>query len=182
MSLHKALSSFLNKGKSLSLQNVLYNSKEKQGEKILMRLWHYKLFPYLPDLQFKGQLREVVAIMHTWRDQGNTNSLIINPIMDYEKSELTSYYLLYEEEYEKRYNKRIKQSIGNEFLSFIEKENYVITRTPFFNFHNKAYLRVCMANLYEKHFCAKGKTVISNEDWKRLTEGYLEITGEKYKL
>lgn len=55
-------------------------------------------------------------------------------------------------------------------------------RTPFFKFHNKAYLRVCMANLYEKHFCAKGKTVISNEDWKRLTEGYLEIAGEEYKL
>ena len=39
-----------------------------------------------------------------------------------------------------------------------------------------------MANLYEKHFCAKGKTVISNEDWKRLTEGYLEITDGEYKL
>lgn len=26
-----------------------------------MRLWHYRLFPYLPDLQFRGQLRELVA-------------------------------------------------------------------------------------------------------------------------
>ena len=25
-----------------------------------MRLWHYKLLPYLPDAQFKGQLRELI--------------------------------------------------------------------------------------------------------------------------
>lgn len=147
-----------------------------------MRLWHYKLFPYLPDLQFKGQLRELVAIMHTWRDQGKTNSLIINPIMDYKKSELTSYFLLYKKEYEKRYNKRIKTSIKNEFLDFPEEENYTITEKPFRGFHNKDYLRVCMANLYEKHFCAIGKTVISTEDWIRLLEGYTNITGERYRL
>ena len=35
-----------------------------------MRLWHYRLLPYLPDAQFKGQLREMVAIMHDWRDKG----------------------------------------------------------------------------------------------------------------
>ena len=29
-----------------------------------MRMWHYRLIPYLPDLQLKGQLRELVAIMH----------------------------------------------------------------------------------------------------------------------
>lgn len=29
-----------------------------------MRLWHCELLPYLPELQFKGQLRELVAIMH----------------------------------------------------------------------------------------------------------------------
>ena len=38
-----------------------------------MRLWHYRLFPYLPDLQFRGQLRELVAIMHDLRDKGQTN-------------------------------------------------------------------------------------------------------------
>ena len=31
-----------------------------------MRIWHYKLLPYLPDKQFKGQLRELVAIMRAW--------------------------------------------------------------------------------------------------------------------
>ena len=40
-----------------------------------MRLFHYALIPYLPELQFKGQLREVIAIMRDWRDKGTTNSL-----------------------------------------------------------------------------------------------------------
>ena len=33
-----------------------------------MRLFHYALIPYLPELQFKGQLREVVSIMRDYRD------------------------------------------------------------------------------------------------------------------
>lgn len=36
------------------------------------RLWDYRLLPYLPDLQFKGQLREIVLIMHDWRDIGKS--------------------------------------------------------------------------------------------------------------
>lgn len=47
-----------------------------------MRIWHWKLLPYLPDRQFKGQLRELVAIMHDWRDKGRTNHLLINRVME----------------------------------------------------------------------------------------------------
>lgn len=47
-----------------------------------MRLWHYKLLPYLPAAQFKGQLRELVAILHTWRDKGQTNHILINRVME----------------------------------------------------------------------------------------------------
>lgn len=39
-----------------------------------MRLFHYALLPYLPELQFKGQLREIVLIMHQWRDEGKTRA------------------------------------------------------------------------------------------------------------
>jgi uncharacterized protein (TIGR02328 family) len=62
-----------------------------------MRIWHYALLPYLPDAQFKGQLRELVAIMHDWRDKGTTNHLLINRVMDYPKEELYNYFILYED-------------------------------------------------------------------------------------
>ena len=66
-----------------------------------MRIFHYALFPYLPDLQFRGQLRELIAIMHQWRDKGATNHLLINKVMEYLKRDLVAYFL----EYEVRYNK-----------------------------------------------------------------------------
>lgn len=36
-----------------------------------MRIWPYQILPYLPDLQFNGQFRELIAIMHDWREQYN---------------------------------------------------------------------------------------------------------------
>ena len=70
-----------------------------------MRIWHYELLKYLPDAQFKGQLRELVAIMHDWRDKGKTNHLLINRVMEYPKNDLVRYFLEYEIEYHKRYGK-----------------------------------------------------------------------------
>ena len=55
---------------------------------IPIRIWHYQLLPYLPDAQFKGQLRELVAIMHDWRDKGKTNHLLINKVMEYPKNSI----------------------------------------------------------------------------------------------
>ena len=67
-----------------------------------MRIFHYALLPYLPDLQFRGQLRELVLIMHQWRDKGTTNHLLINKVMEYERNELIRYYLHYEAVYHQR--------------------------------------------------------------------------------
>jgi uncharacterized protein (TIGR02328 family) len=142
-----------------------------------MRLWHYRLLPYLPDAQFKGQLRELVAIMHDWRDKGKTNHLLINKVMEYSKADLYGYFLEYAVEYEKRYEQRPKQT--NEFIEF---GNHKYTHRPFDGWHNKEYLRVCMANLYEKHIFGVGKSRITDEEWQRLLEGYKKITGEDYEI
>ena len=52
----------------------------------------------------------------------------------------------------------------------------------FKHWHNKEYLRVCMANLYEKHIFGIGKSRITGEEWNRLTDGYKAITGEEYQI
>ena len=54
-----------------------------------MRLWHYELLPYLPELQFKGQLRELVAIMKDIKSKGTTNHILINKAMEYPKTQLS---------------------------------------------------------------------------------------------
>ena len=153
-----------------------------------MRLWHYELLPYLPELQFKGQLRELVAIMHDWRDKDKTNHLLINRVMEYDKKHLTSYFLRYNEEYRRRYGKEIDKNIYWEFLNFADYEvgkdyklSFVngvdivsirIVKNIFEDWHNKEYLRVCMANLYEKHVFGVGKSRIMDEEWQKLIDGY----------
>lgn len=142
-----------------------------------MRLWHYKLLPYLPDAQFKGQLRELVAIMHDWRDKGKTNHLLINRVMEYPKADFFDYFCVYADVYKGRYGMFPKQT--DEFVGFGYRQ---FTKKPFKCWHNKEYLRVCMANLYEKHFFGIGKSRITDEEWQTLCRGYKEITGEEYQI
>lgn len=145
-----------------------------------MRLWHYQLLPYLPDAQFKGQLRELVAIMHDWRDKGKTNHLLINRVMDFTPRNLTAYFLMYEEEYRKRYAKSINRLTVMEFMAFCGETKLYCE--PFKGWHNTEYLRVCMANLYEKYHFGLGKSRVTIEEWKRLLEGYKEITKKDYQI
>lgn len=146
-----------------------------------MRLWHYELLPYLPDAQFKGQLRELVLIMRAWRDTDKTNHLLINRVMEYEKAELHRYFSEYEAEYYRRYNKWLEK-YQIEFVYFSKGTFTDFSKPIFEGWHNKEYLRVCMANLYEKHIFGIGKSRITDEEWERLCEGYYNITGEKYQI
>ena len=145
-----------------------------------MRIWDYRLLPYLPDTQFKGQLRELVAIMRDWRDKGKTNHILINRVMEYSKADLYSYLCVYEEESERRYGKSLPRQ-RFDFALFCVLT--VKTKNDIFEgWHNKEYLRVCMANLYEKHHFGIGKSRISDDEWQRLCEGYKTITGEDYVI
>jgi uncharacterized protein (TIGR02328 family) len=145
-----------------------------------MRIWHYELLEYLPDAQFKGQLRELVSIMHDWRDKGKTNHLLINKVMLYPKNDLVRYFVYYEAIYKKRYGGWLKQ--WDEFKTFDDNLFDDRSKGMFDGWHNKEYLRVCMANLYEKHMFGLGKSRITDKEWKRLRLGYYTITGEVYDL
>lgn len=145
-----------------------------------MRLWHVELLPYLPDLQFKGQLREIIAMLRNWKNGDSLGNLLVNLALDYPKSHLTEYFKIYYSEYERRYNKKINKKFLDEFIEFADSgftENNI-----FKNWHNKEYLRICMANLYEKYAYAVGKTKITDKDWNTLILGYKKITGEEYMI
>lgn len=142
-----------------------------------MRLWHYRLLPYLPDAQFRGQLRELVAIMHEWRDKGKTNHILINRVMDFPRADLYGYFLEYALEYERRNDGRRPRSVAA-FREFAEGR---YTEEPYIGWHDRKYLRICMANLYEKHM-GVGRSRITEKEWARLRKGYREITGEDYEI
>ena len=146
-----------------------------------MRIWHHKLLPYLPDAQFKGQLRELVAIMRDWRDKGSTNHLLINRVMLYPKAELSLYFTQYYWEYVRRYEKPTNHNVFMEFLTF-PQEAINPDGELFAGWHDRGYLRVCMANLYEKYQYGRGSSRITEDEWQRLLDGYRLITGEDYQV
>ncbi len=145
-----------------------------------MRIWHYALLPYLPDMQFRGQLRELVVIMRDWRDKGTTNHLLINKVMEYPKNDLIRYFVYYEALYRKRYGNIVPKQWA-EFKAFDDGTRSAESGL-FKGWHNDEYLRVCMANLYEKHVFGVGKSRITDEEWKILADGYKNITGEDYSI
>lgn len=146
-----------------------------------MRLWHVRLLKYLPDLQFKGQLRELMLIMHDWRDKGTTNHLLINKVMEYPKNDLVRYFITYEAFYHERYGKWLTKQ-WEEFKDFDDTPLCKRSNGCFGGWHNKDYLRSNMANLWEKHTMGVGKSHISDGEWQTLLKGYKEITGEEYKI
>lgn len=144
-----------------------------------MRLWHYKLLPYLPDAQFKGQLRELVAIMRAWRDYGKTNHLLINRVMEYPRNHLVSYAFAYFNAYENRFTGKKLNDFRKEFFEFGSFGQKYIAN-PFPGWHNDEYLRVNMANLFEKYKFGSGSSKITEKEWQKLLEGYADITGNEY--
>lgn len=108
--------------------------------------------------------------MHDWRDRGSTNHLLINKVMQYSKNNLTYYFLLYECEYNKRYEKFLDK-YRIEFIIFSKGSPKVNTQNPFPGWNNDTYLNICMWNLYEKHL-GVGKNRITDEEWTILCEGY----------
>lgn len=142
-----------------------------------MRIWHKDLLTVLPDNQFKGQNRELVAILHKWRD-GKTNH-ILNKVMDYDRCHLGYYAELYYTEYFRRYNK-VNPVILDEFFRFCFPESdgefYIKPHynSLFANWHNDIYLKECLCNLEEKYLCGG----ITDKEWNKIFDKF----SNKFKL
>ena len=158
-----------------------------------MRLWHKDLIPYLPNLQLKGQWRECALIADALAQNGTPNHLLVNLVTEFDPKEIGIYcQLVYDEMQERGFNPSFDKlnKILSDIITWdlrVEAKDNSRLRTiaggiGFKGWHNKEYLRVCMANLYEKHHFGIGKSRITDEEWLRLCDGYKNITGEEYKI
>lgn len=143
-----------------------------------MRLWHKELIKFLPDAQLKGQWRECALIAYGLQKNGTPNHLLVNRVTEYSYDEFATYCRKVQDEMVDR---------GFSTFKSIDKIYYApwhhIHERPIFDgWHNKKYLRVCMANLYEKHIFGIGKSRITDEEWAKLCDGYKNITGEDYVI
>lgn len=143
-----------------------------------MRLWHKDLIPYLPDLQLKGQWRECALIAAGLAKNGTPNHLLVNRVVEYSIDEFYTYCISVWGEMKKRGFSASLQSCER-IAAFDGK---IVSLANLFNgWHNLEYLRICCANLLEKHN-GIGKSSITDEEWQRLCDGYKAITGEEYKI
>ena len=118
--------------------------------------------------------------------------MLVNVVSEYSTGYFFDYYCWYRFFYKQRFGKLFNEKYNIEFHEFcnmaIGYSLYNYNGMPpipniYQGWHDKEYLRVCMANLYEKYkFATDGKSKIGEEDWKRLCLGYKNITGEDYGI
>ena len=139
-----------------------------------MRLWHVDLIPYLPRKQLLGQWRECCAIAKNIEVNGTPNHILVNKIMEYPEDEFNTYANAVIAEM----NLRGYTVDPWKFYRYRNDKNNMLLGDIFQRWHNKIYLRQCMANLMEKHDC----NGITDDEWKCLLNGYELIIGKKYEL
>jgi uncharacterized protein (TIGR02328 family) len=135
-------------------------------------------------MQLKGQWRECCLIAKDLYKTGFTHHLLINRIMSYNNQDFNAYcYLVLEAMIKRGMSPKETSCMKlHEYTGFVPNEKFYVFKNLYAGWHNKEYLRVCMANLYEKHHFGIGKSRITYEEWRVLLDGYKNITGEEYKI
>ena len=109
---------------------------------------------------------------------GTPNHLLVNRVTEYPIDEFYTYCISVWDEMKKRGFSASLQSC--EKISALDGK--IVNPSSLFNgWHNLEYLRICYANLLEKHN-GIGKSRITDEEWETLCRGYKEITGEEYEI
>lgn len=134
-----------------------------------MRLWHYKLLPYLPDKFIIAEWRELIAIKRQW-EKGTLKHPLVSYVMDYDKQYFSFYTWKVVKELKRRLIK-YQEKYYDEILDFCEMPKDVVANYPE---HNDRYLMQCLYNLQEK----ADRGIISQEEWDNIT---YNVNYELYK-
>ena len=126
-----------------------------------MRLWHYKLIPFLPNKMLVSQWRECIAIKRQW-EKGTLKHRLVSYVMNYTRE----YFLNYVDdiciELDKR-NIKYKEKYYQEINSFCWQDKMDFTY-HIYPQHNNAYLKQCYYNLQEK----ADRGIITMQEWKKI--------------
>lgn len=148
-----------------------------------MRLWHFKLLPYLPDDLVREQWRVCCAIASNIERHGTPNHLLVNKITEYPLNEDFCWYCARVAMEMMGRGFSISGQAKSNLKRICEFEiNYKTThRLIFKGWHEPEYLEVCMFNLYERHVFGVGKSRISDKEWQVLLDGYMHIARHKFR-
>ena len=135
-----------------------------------MRLWHYKLLPYLDDFHIVSQWRELLAIKGAIDKNGTPNHRLVNKVLDYNIQDFKNYTACVVGELHKRkikyLNSKWEEIRDWESLHF-NNERYCGAKL-YDGWHDKRYLTQCYYNLQEKADCG----IVSKVAWERIDKFY----------
>lgn len=137
-----------------------------------MRLWHYKLIPYLPDKQLLSQWRELNSIF-----KKQDKHILINYIYEYPKEDLLGYtYLVIEEMQKRKFKIKSVSNCISYFGKMFLNESVKAPCEPFNNHHHNFYLLTCFTNLYEKKI--RGQEDFTDECFAKMYKFVRNELGE----
>lgn len=141
-----------------------------------MRLWHKDLIDVLPRKQLIAQWRECCAIVSNIERKGTPNHILVNPIMNYNKSHFYLYCcMVCEEMYKRGYN--VSESSRQKILDYVSDEERQISDrierdgTLFEGWHNERYLIQCYHNLEEKY----DRGIVPQNEWNVFESKYINL-------
>ena len=133
-----------------------------------MRLWHYKLIPYLPNSQLVAQWRELNSIY-----KKQDKHILINYIYNYDKEYLLHYSILIKNEMLNRgFQIKSWKNYDAYFADTVNRETSL--RYPE---HDVFYLEECFYNLREKH--RRGQKDFSEKTMTRLQDFFYNERSQK---
>lgn len=133
-----------------------------------MRLWHYRLLPYLPRQQLLSQWRECCCIAKSITEKGTPNHILVNKIMDYPIDHFMTYCNLVAKEMCSRGYKCNSTRLTKWTKQLVDKYTLVSSDDLFSGWHNDRYLNQCIINLQEK-FDSNG---ICKNEWNLIVEEF----------
>ena len=126
-----------------------------------MRLWSYKLIPYLPNKMLISQWRECIAIKRQW-EKGTLKHPLVSYVVKYPKYYFMHYVTKIVNELEKR-NIRFQKKYLKELIFFCNGYP-LISVLDGYKEHNNRYLKQCYYNLQEKY----DRGIITQEEWNKI--------------
>ena len=135
-----------------------------------MRLFHYKLIPYLDNKHLVASWRELVAIKRQW-EKGTLKHRLVSYVMSYDRELFWNYVFEIVEELKIR-NIKYQEKYFDEIYDFCNEDIKKYYTYGYYPEHNDIYLRECLYNLEEKAM----RGIISKEEWQVIYDEFKDFT------
>lgn len=131
-----------------------------------MRLWDYRLLPYLDDFHIVAQWRELLAIKGAIDKNGTPNHRLVNKVLEYNIRDFKNYTACVVSELHKRKIKYLYskwEEIRDWESPHFDNDRYSGAKY-YVGWHEDKYLTQCYFNLQEKHDCG----IVSDCAWNKI--------------